>query len=280
MMIMAGAGATIDPVTDMTGQILFAIPAIFFLLVAMAEIFAPRHRPVTERIRRWPAHFLFFLTNIATGRILARLVAVGGAAYWAQQADFGLFNIIEADGWIIWLSAFIILDFAVWLQHLLLHKIPLFWRAHSVHHSDRDLDVTTALRFHPFELLVSTMYKSAWVALLGVPPVTALAFEGWLNANAMFNHGNINLPRRVDWIIRPILVTPDMHLVHHSIDADEQNHNYGFALSIWDRIFGTYIARSRHGREEQPIGMSGIRDDRANRFLWIMKQPLLRKPPS
>jgi sterol desaturase/sphingolipid hydroxylase (fatty acid hydroxylase superfamily) len=176
--------------------------------------------------------------------------------------------------WVEAAIAFIILDLAVWFQHFLMHRNPLLWRMHAVHHSDRDLDVTTALRFHPFELIVSTFYKSAIVALLGVPLLIALAFELWLNANALFNHSNIRLPRRFDRMLRLFLVTPDVHLLHHSTLVDEQKHNFGFALTLWDRLFGTYQAESIFGAENQKIGLAEIDDARPSAFIWSMKQPM------
>jgi sterol desaturase/sphingolipid hydroxylase (fatty acid hydroxylase superfamily) len=184
---------------------------------------------------------------------------------------------LHALNWPFWveaLVAFIILDFAVWLQHFAMHRFPFLWRMHAVHHSDRDLDVTTALRFHPFELVVSTFYKSAIVALLGVPLVVALAFELWLNANALFNHSNIRLPKKLDRMLRMFFVTPDMHLVHHSVIVAEQKSNFGFALSIWDRLFSTYRAESHVGADNQKIGLSQFEDQRPSAFVWSMKQPL------
>ncbi len=196
------------------------------------------------------------------------------AANWAETHLFGALNLVALPLWLEAIIAFVILDFAVWFQHVLMHRTPLLWRIHAVHHSDRDLDVTTALRFHPFELILSTFYKSAIVALLGVPLLVALAFETWLNANALFNHSNIRLPRKLDRILRLLLVTPDMHLVHHSIMVDEQKHNFGFALTIWDRLFGTYRIESRLGSESQKIGLAEIDDARPSGFIWSMKQPL------
>lgn len=155
-----------------------------------------------------------------------------------------------------------------------MHRLPFLWRIHKVHHSDRDLDTTTALRFHPLELLASTLYKAACVALLGVPVLVWLAFELWLNCNALFNHSNIRLPRLIDQLLRITLVTPDMHLVHHSTNRNEQSHNYGFALSWWDRIFGTYTYESALGRDQQAIGLEEITDERPANFFWSMKMPL------
>ena len=246
-----------------------AVPAILLTALILAETIWPRRELVLGRYPRWLTHALFFLTNAVVGRLLALIVVVATAANWAAQNSFGLLN---QTGWPWWLEtalAFTILDFAVWLQHVAMHKIPFLWRLHAVHHSDRDLDATTALRFHPFELIVSTLYKSAWVALLGVPVLVALAFELWLNANALFNHSNIKLPAHADRWLRRLLVTPDMHLVHHSTVADDQRHNYGFALTIWDRIFGTYAAH----QSEQPIGLANAQDGHPGHAGWSMLLP-------
>lgn len=256
------------------GLYAIALPALMLALLATAEIVWPRRKLVLGRNRRWRTHALFFISNAVVGRLLSFLVVIGVAATWAETNRFGALNVIALPFWIEAAIAFIVLDFAVWFQHLAMHHLPILWRLHAVHHSDRDLDVTTALRFHPFELIVSTIYKSAIVALLGVPLIVALAFELWLNANAMFNHSNLRLPRKLDGLLRWFLVTPDMHLVHHSTVVDEQKHNFGFALTIWDRLFGTYRAVSIRGADKQEIGLDDIHDDRPSYFLWSMKQPL------
>ncbi len=251
-----------------------AIPALLLALLSLAEWIWPRRKLVLGRHPRWLTHALFFLTNAVVGRLLSLGIVVGVAANWAATNDFGLLN-LTAWPWLVEAAlAFVILDFSVWFQHRLMHFSPLLWRMHKVHHSDRDLDATSALRFHPFELIVSTLYKSLWVALLGVPVLIALAFELWLNANALFNHSNIRLPRRLDRLIRCILVTPDMHLVHHSTIVSEQHRNYGFALTIWDRLFGTYADESVAGRDNQKIGLAEVTDSRPSNFIWSMKQPL------
>jgi sterol desaturase/sphingolipid hydroxylase (fatty acid hydroxylase superfamily) len=246
-----------------------AIPALLLILFAIAETIWPRRALVIGRHPRWLTHSLFFLTNAVIGRLLSFVIVVGVAASWAAENSFGLFQLTDWPWWAEAVAAFVILDFAIWLQHFAMHRFPLLWRMHAVHHSDRDLDATTALRFHPFELIVSTFYKSAWVALLGVPVLVALAFELWLNANALFNHSNIKLPARADRWLRRILVTPDMHLVHHSIIPSDQRQNYGFALTIWDRIFGTYAAY----QSEQPIGLASIQNIEPAQIGWSLKQP-------
>jgi sterol desaturase/sphingolipid hydroxylase (fatty acid hydroxylase superfamily) len=251
-----------------------ALPILMFGLVALAEVLRPRRVLVLGRVPRWITSALFFAANRATVWIMAWTIAIPAAATWAQANGFGLFNQLDWSAWAEILAAFILLDFAMWVQHLATHKIPILWRMHKVHHADRDLDVSTAIRFHPFEIVVSTLWKALCVALLGVPALVALAFEAWLGANALFNHGNVELPRWLDRAIRPFLVTPDMHLVHHSTLIGEQHSNYGFALTIWDRLFGTYVDESAMGCAAQQIGLAEITDDRPARFGWSLKLPL------
>ena len=256
------------------GLYAIAIPALLLVLLAGAETIWPRRALVLDRSARWRTHFLFFASNAVIGRLLSFVLVVSVAASWADKHQFGLLNMIALPFWLEAMLAFVILDFAVWLQHLAMHHIPFLWRMHAVHHSDRDLDVTTALRFHPFELIASTVYKSAVVALLGAPLLVVLAFELWLNANALFNHSNIRLPRNWDRMLRTVLVTPDTHMVHHSVIVDEQKRNFGFALTVWDRMFGTYRTESVAGLENQKIGLVDVDDDRPSRFIWSMKQPI------
>jgi sterol desaturase/sphingolipid hydroxylase (fatty acid hydroxylase superfamily) len=251
-----------------------AVPAALFAMLAIIEMLRPRRTLVLGRHPRWLTHAIFFGVNAVVGRLLAFVVIVGTAAAWAVQAGFGLFNLTSWPYWLEALLAFIILDFAVWFQHLIMHRFSFLWRMHKVHHSDRDLDASSALRFHPFELILSTWYKSALVALLGVPVLVALLFEFWLNANALFNHSNIRLPRFLDRLIRPILVTPDMHFVHHSIVAGEQNKNFGFALSLWDRLFGTYQREAAAGQDKQIVGLSEAQDAKPGEALWSLSLPL------
>jgi sterol desaturase/sphingolipid hydroxylase (fatty acid hydroxylase superfamily) len=251
-----------------------AIPAALLCLLAALEMLRPRRRLTLGRHPRWRTHAIFFGVNAIVGRLLAFIIVVGTAAAWAAENQFGLLHLTSWPLWVETLLAFIILDFAVWFQHLIMHRVPFLWRMHKVHHSDRDLDASSALRFHPFELIVSTLYKSACVALLGVPVIAALLFELWLNANALFNHSNIQLPRTLDRLIRPVLVTPDMHFVHHSIVVREQNRNFGFALSIWDRIFSTYQREAAVGQDSQIVGLSEAQDAAPARALWSLLLPL------
>lgn len=249
------------------------VPAILFAILATAEAFIPRRALNLPRKLRWITHAIFLGTNNIVGRLLAFIIIVPAAAHWADNNQFGLFNIIDMPFWLVAILAVIIMDFAVWFQHRIMHMHPLLWRMHSVHHSDRDLDVTSALRFHPLELILSTLYKSAMVVMLGVPLSVAIFFEIWLNACAMFNHSNIKLPKKLDAIIRTILVTPDMHIVHHTTHIDEQNSNYGFALSIWDRLFNSYNAQPRDGHTGLTIGLKEAQDDAPSKLSWSMLLP-------
>ncbi len=250
------------------------IPALAFVLIALIETMRPRRALRFGRLRRWGTSLVLFASNRATVWLLAWIIAVPVVALWADASDVGLFNQFALPLWAEWLGAFLLLDFAMWLQHLLTHKIPVLWRFHKVHHADPDIDVSTAIRFHPGEIALSVLWKSFWVLLLGVSAPAILAFEAWLAANAAFNHGNIELPRRLDRLVRSILVTPDMHLVHHSVIMREQQSNYGFALTVWDRLFRTYLAESEYGRHQQSIGLSETQGQRPTHTGFSLKLPL------
>lgn len=249
-----------------------------FALLATIEALAPRRARSQTRARRWTTNWAIIVIDTLTLRAMAvfvPLLAVG-AAYDAAANGWGFFN---AVGWPVWLEvvlAILILDFAIWLQHLITHKVPFLWRLHRVHHADVDIDVTTAIRFHPVEIALSMALKIGLVYLLGPAGLAVILFEIILNGTAMFNHANIKLPLWLDAVVRRILVTPDMHRVHHSVARDEHDSNYGFALSIWDQIFGTYIPQPRDGHERMAIGLEW-RDDRPARLGWSLALPFFRK---
>jgi sterol desaturase/sphingolipid hydroxylase (fatty acid hydroxylase superfamily) len=187
--------------------------------------------------------------------------------------------LFHRTGWPVWLEGFLavlILDFAIWLQHLITHRVPLLWRFHRVHHADRDMDVTTAIRFHPVEIAASMLLKIGLVYLLGPAALAVLVFEVLLNGTALFNHANLRLPPRLDAAPRLILVTPDMHRVHHSTLRQEHDRNFGFALSVWDRLAGTYLAQPAAGHQAMTIGLAW-QDDRPSRLGWSLLLPFGRK---
>ncbi len=203
------------------------------------------------------------------------LLAVG-AALDAQARGWGLFNALALPGWLEITLAILILDLAIWAQHLVSHKVPILWRLHRVHHADRDMDVTTAIRFHPVEIALSMLLKIGLVYGLGPAAIAVILFEILLNGTAMFNHSNLNLPLWLDALLRRVLVTPDMHRVHHSVHRHEHDSNYGFALSIWDRVFGTYVAQPAQGHDDMTVGLRW-QDDRPGRLLWSLRLPFARK---
>jgi sterol desaturase/sphingolipid hydroxylase (fatty acid hydroxylase superfamily) len=257
----------------------FGIFIGLFTLFAMLEAYAPRRARRQPRQTRWFTN----LSIVVIDSIALRAMAIGapllaiGAAIDAQSLGIGLLNTIALPIWAKIVLAVLILDLAIWAQHMVSHKVPLFWRFHQMHHADRDIDVSTALRFHPFEILGSMLVKIAVVYALGAPPVAVLVFEIILNATAMFNHANWRLPLGLDRALRLVLVTPDMHRVHHSNIRSECDSNYGFALSIWDRIFGTYIAQPSAGHDEMTVGLKW-QDNQPSKLGWSLMLPFRRKP--
>ncbi|MFT6104134.1 MAG: sterol desaturase/sphingolipid hydroxylase (fatty acid hydroxylase superfamily) [Paracoccaceae bacterium] len=237
------------------------------VLVAMAlwELAAPRRRREIPRVIRWTNNLGLVVIDTIVLRLSFPILAVGLAVV-AQDRGWGLFNVIEAPGWVAVLVSIVVLDLAIYLQHVMFHAVPVLWRLHRMHHADLEFDVTTGLRFHPVEILLSMGIKLAVVMALGPPAVAVLIFEVLLNATAMFNHSNIRLPILVDRFLRLIVVTPDMHRVHHSIIPEETNSNFGFNLPWWDRLLGTYKAQPKAGHEEMSIG---IEQFRTTRDLWL-----------
>lgn len=227
-----------------------------FAIVALWELAAPRRALTVSKALRWGSNLGLVVLNTAVIRLLFPLAAAGVAAF-ASEGGWGLLNHFEVPFMISVPLAVIAMDFVIWLQHVMVHAVPLLWRLHRVHHADLDYDLTTGARFHPLEIILSMLIKFATIAVLGPPVVAVVIFEVMLNATAMFNHGNIRLPETLDRAMRWVLVTPDMHRVHHSIEDDETNSNFGFSLTWWDRLFGTYREQARAGQ----LGMTiGIRD--------------------
>ncbi|MEL6999755.1 MAG: sterol desaturase family protein [Pseudomonadota bacterium] len=255
--------------------------AVFFGLFgafALAETVTPRRQRNFKRWGRWFTNWAISISNtVLTGVLKAVLgVTAALAALDAANLGVGLFNHLSWPFWLEVLIVFVVLDFAIWLQHLLSHKIPILWRLHRVHHADRDFDVTTAIRFHPIEIGLSMLFKVALVYALGAPVEAVILFEIVLNGAAMFNHANIRLPFEWDRRLRQVIVTPDMHRVHHSVYRHEHDTNYGFNLSIWDRMFKTYTAQPRHGHEDMTIGLAEHQSPEPTQFLWSLAFPFRR----
>lgn len=250
------------------------LSAFFGVFVVMAawEFIVPRRRQSIRREWRWPNNLGVVAVDTLLVRILFPTTAVG-LAILAQAHGFGLFNIIEMPAWIGVVASVTLLDLAIYLQHVLFHAVPSLWRLHRMHHADLDFDVSTGLRFHPIEILLSMIIKFAVVAALGAPALAVLIFEVLLNATSMFNHANVRIPLGIDRTLRWLIVTPDMHRVHHSILAHETNSNFGFNLPWWDRLFGTYRAQPSAGHEAMTIGIDQFRDARELGIDRMMLQP-------
>jgi sterol desaturase/sphingolipid hydroxylase (fatty acid hydroxylase superfamily) len=230
-------------------------------VVAVAEIALPRRRLTASKLRRWASNLGIVFLNSLIVRLLLPATAAGFAVFAAQRG-WGAFNILEAPAWVSIIASIVILDFAIYLQHVMFHAVPALWRLHRMHHADLDFDVTTGARFHPIEILLSMLIKFAVIAVIGAPAAAVIIFEVLLNATSMFNHGNFRLPAGLDRVLRRFVVTPDMHRVHHSIEDHETNSNFGFNLSLWDRLLGTYKDQPDAGHEGMTIGIRDYREPR------------------
>lgn len=257
-------------------QIRLGIFIGLFLTLAIMEFLAPRRELEHVKAKRWFTNWLIVIIDSFVLRLIFTGAAVG-VALWAETNGYGLFNLIEVPAIVSVIISFVVLDFAIWFAHLASHKVPILWTVHRMHHADVDIDVSTAIRFHPIEIVLSMIWKMLIVVILGAPAVSVLIFEIVLNGAAMFNHSNIKLPLGLDRILRWFIVTPDMHRVHHSIIHQETDSNYGFNLAIWDRLFGTYIDQPSKGHEGMSIGLAEWQDERPTRLLWTLKIPFIKQ---
>jgi sterol desaturase/sphingolipid hydroxylase (fatty acid hydroxylase superfamily) len=253
--------------------------AAIFVAMAAFELASPRLERDEMRgawkSQRWLTNISMVVISSIALRILFPLAAVG-TALWAEERGIGLFHVLSVPGWLAGIIAFVILDFAVWLEHWASHRIPLLWRLHRMHHADTGFDLTTALRFHPLEIVLSMVWKAAIVVTLGAPAVAVLIFEIVLNGASMFNHANARLPDRVDRVLRLFVVTPDMHRVHHSSEMRETNSNYGFNFPVWDRLFATYREAPEAGHDGMEIGLKEYRDRATAQLGWSLLLPFRR----
>jgi sterol desaturase/sphingolipid hydroxylase (fatty acid hydroxylase superfamily) len=248
------------------------VGVLLTLMLLEALIGGPN--PPAMRGRRWPANAGLILV----GTLMARLVlpvGVVGVAAWAQARGVGLLNQFELPAWLGLAVALVLLDLAIYWQHRLLHAWPLLWRLHRTHHLDVTLDATSALRFHPLEILLSLAFKVALVVALGVGPLAAMVFEVLLSSFALVTHANLALPAWLDRRVRALVVTPNMHRIHHSTHADEQRRNFGFNLSVWDRLFGSYAAQARD--QPQDFGVAGVSGPDATRLVSLLRDPFVRR---
>src|SRR6266851_4794439 len=243
-----------------------------FTAMALWEAAAPRRPGSYSRFRRWPSNLAVVALNTAFVRILLPATAIS-LALAGERRGWGLLNNLPVPAWMAVIASVVLLDVAIYLQHVMFHAVPALWRVHRMHHADLDFDVTTGARFHTGEIVLSIGYKLAVVAILGAPAASFVAFEVLLNATSMFNHGNVSLPPRFDRVVRWFLVTPDMHRVHHSVERAETNSNFGFNLSCWDRLLGTYRAQPAAGHDAMTIGIEEFRDARELGLDRMLLQP-------
>jgi sterol desaturase/sphingolipid hydroxylase (fatty acid hydroxylase superfamily) len=268
--------------TEHEATLRLAIFLAVFLIMAAWEFIAPRRQLAMSRGRRWFANLGILIVNTALVRAVFPAAAVG-IALFAEERGVGLLHAFELGLGLKVLLALIALDLAIYLQHVMFHAVPLLWRLHRAHHADLDIDVTTGTRFHPVEMLLSMGIKAAAILVIGAPAIAVLVFEIALNVSSMFNHANARLPDRLDAVLRWLIVTPDMHRVHHSVRPEETNRNFGFNLPWWDRIFGTYQVAPRAGHERMIIGIPECRDaDRCATFSGMLVLPFvtLRSDPA
>jgi sterol desaturase/sphingolipid hydroxylase (fatty acid hydroxylase superfamily) len=251
--------------------------AAVFIVMLVWELVAPRRVLTVSKLQRWTSNLALLLLNSIVLRLLFPAAAVG-LAYSVGEMNWGLFNWLSLPFWLEVIAAVLLLDLAIYLQHLLMHRVPLLWRLHRVHHADLDIDLTTGSRFHTIEIVFSMLIKWLVILLLGPALLAVLVFEIVLNGMAMFNHANVRLPSGLDRVIRYLLVTPDMHRVHHSILRRETNSNYGFNLSLWDRYFRTYIDQPEKGHDAMTIGIPEFRDARqVDRLPGMLALPFVEK---
>nr|WP_235956149.1 sterol desaturase family protein [Grimontia sedimenti] len=234
--------------------------------MAAVEWLFPKRILTVSKAKRWLNNIALMMFNTAVLRAIFPLAAAGFAA-WCAQKGIGLFNVFDSPLWLSVTLSIVLLDGIIWFQHKLFHTVPILWRLHAVHHADRDLDVTSGARFHPIEILLSMLIKFAAIALLGVPVVAVILFEVILSGMALFNHSNVAIPLSIDRWLRKVVVTPDMHRVHHSIHRYESDSNFGFNLAIWDRLFNTYRAQPEEGHYGMTIGIKSQREER--HVVWL-----------
>lgn len=264
-----------DNTFDVTARLAVFIGV--FLLMLLLEWKRPCKKLSQNKALRFSTNLLLSSGSSAALKLILPAGAIG-AALFASQQHIGLLNSLDAPLWLEYLVAILLLDLLIYWQHVATHHFQFLWAFHQVHHADRDIDTSTGIRFHPIEILLSALYKMLCVALLGPSAFAVLIFEILLNACALFNHANLQLPKSIDHWLRKIIVTPDMHRVHHSTNSCETNSNYGFSLSCWDKLFGSYIAQPKAGHQAMEIGLPQYQNTQPNGLLWCLLQPF-RSPP-
>ncbi len=257
---------------EFEGQIRLSVFIIIFMIMTLWEIKAPFRTLRLSRTKRWPHQLGLIALNTLAVRLLFPVAAVGTAQYMQQQ-DWGLMNLLGFNPAIATIAGFLLLDFAIYWQHVIAHQLDWFWKLHRTHHADTDYDLTTGLRFHPLEIILSMLIKMLVIVLLGIPATAVILFEIVLSGSAMFNHSNIKLPKTIEPVLRKVIVTPSMHRIHHSTHQFEHDTNYGFFLSIWDRLFDSYTVKATEDEQTMPIGLNIFRAKENQQLDRILKMP-------
>jgi len=249
---------------------------LFGMVAIMAtwEFLAPRRALTIGKVYRWTNNWGVVITNTVLTRLIFPAGAVG-LAFFVESQGWGLLQVLDLPFWLTVLIALVVLDFAIWAQHVMFHAVPALWRLHRMHHADLDFDLTTGLRFHPIEILLSFVIKAGVIVMIGAPAIAVLIFEVILSSLALFNHSNVRIPTGIDRVLRWFIVTPDFHRVHHSWYPHETNSNFGFNLSLWDRLLGTYRAQPQDGHEKMTIGINLFREPAWERLDKMLIQPFI-----
>ena len=261
-----------DPGLALDAGVRLGFAVGLLLLFAVLEWLVPRRARTRPRSQRWRGNIGVQLLNALLERLLPWLAPATIAAYCAQH-NVGLVHQFTLHPVVVLLLSVLVLDLVIYWQHRLFHRVPWLWRIHRMHHTDVDLDVTSAFRFHPMEIVASLLIKSCVIALLGIPLEGVLVFAIVLNGMALFNHANLGIPPALERWLRLLLVTPDMHRIHHSIEHHEHNRNFGFNLSCWDRLFGSYCARPGAGQQQMILGLGETNSQNTGSLLWMLRQP-------
>ena len=246
---------------------------LFILLMAW-EVASPKRKLLQLRRFRWFSNIGLIVTSSILIRFIIPTAAVG-VALLAEKDNLGFLNYFDLSTTAHFIIAFILMDLAIYFQHVMFHALPMFWRFHRVHHSDLDCDISTGLRFHPFEMIISILFKFVIIISIGAPVIAVVCFEIILNAASMFTHSNIKIPANLEKLVRWIVVTPDMHRIHHSVNENETNSNFGFFISVWDRLFGTYINEPKEGQQNMEIGLHSFRQAKWQNLRWLIYLPFV-----
>ncbi len=257
---------------DFEGEIRLSAFIVIFLIMALWELKYPYRKLRLSRLKRWPHQLSLIFLNTAVIRLFFPIAAVGTAQF-LQQQSWGLMNWLGLSSAVSIFCGFIILDFAIYWQHVVAHQLNWFWQLHRTHHADTDYDLTTGLRFHPLEIALSMLFKMLVITILGIPAIAVILFEIVLSSSAMFNHSNIKIPDNIEFLLRKLIVTPGMHRIHHSIHQFEHDSNYGFFLSIWDHLFRSYTHKAMENDQVMPIGLKIFRHQHHQRLDNILKIP-------